>query len=73
MNTPELIFETIRFFFSGLWIYIGLIFLIITIRGDVSRGLTGTKEFIRKVFARYRDRNKQIESFKSYRNMPGKE
>lgn len=67
MNTPQLIYETIRFFFSEFWIYIGLLLLIITIRGDVTRGFTGIKDFFKKAIANYREKRKQIEQFKSYR------
>lgn len=59
MNTPELIYQTITFFFSTAWIYFGLLLLIITIRGDVSRALTGIKDFFGGVITRLRAKNEE--------------
>lgn len=39
MNFPEMIYELSRFFFNNFWTYIGLILIILVIRGDVSSGL----------------------------------
>lgn len=67
MNTPELIYKTILFFFSTVWIYFGLLLLILTIRGDVTKALTGVKEFFQKTALKYREKRDRIDKFKNFK------
>lgn len=69
MNTPEVIYKIIIFFFSNIWVYIGLVILILTIKGDLSKAIKGTKDFVKNVIIRYREREKGINSFKSHKKM----
>jgi hypothetical protein len=73
MNTPELIYQTIQFFFSTLWIYLGLLLLIITIRGDVTRALTGIKEFFQKTAVKYREKRDKETKFNEMKQRVVKE
>ena len=61
MNTPELFYKSITFFFSNLWIYLGLLLLILTIRGDVTKAYLGINKFFKAVTARYKTKLKEQE------------
>jgi len=52
MSFPEMIYRTITFLFSDLWVYVGLILLIITIRGDITIAMKATGDFFKRVSAR---------------------
>jgi len=54
MNFAEMIYKLSTFFFSNLWTYLGLLILIITIRGDVTKAILGINKFFKGVMAKYR-------------------
>ncbi len=64
MTAAEALFEIVKYFFSSLWVYLGLIVLILTIRGDISRGITGARLFFVKVWSKYREQAERIEKFR---------
>jgi len=68
MNTPELIYKTITFFFSNLWIYIGLLLLILTLRGDITKTLSGIKDFFKKTALKYREKRDKEIKFSDFKN-----
>lgn len=67
MNTPELIYQTILFFFSSLWTYIGLIILILTIRGDISNGISSVNGFFKRVMLKFRERESKEKGFSEWK------
>ena len=56
MNFAELIYKLNEFYFTDLWHFCGLLLLILTIRGDVSRGLNSVNRFFHDVKVRYKAR-----------------
>jgi len=67
MNTPELIYKTITFFFSNLWIYIGLLLLILTLRGDITKTLSGIKDFFKKTALKYKEKQEKADKFSQFK------
>jgi hypothetical protein len=58
MNTPEMIYTLIKFFFSNIWTYLGLLLLVITIRGDISKAVSVVSRFFGKIRDNYRSKIK---------------
>jgi len=56
MNFQEMLYKSLVFIFSNFWTYIGFAFLIIVIRGDVSRGIISVKEFVKNTRKNYNER-----------------
>ena len=54
MNFPEMIFNLTTFMFSDTWKYLGMIFLIITIRGDITKALKAIGGFFKAVKDNYK-------------------
>jgi len=54
MNFPEMFYKLIIFFFSNVWTYLGLLLLIITIRGDITKGLKAIGGFFKKIKDNYK-------------------
>ena len=54
MTFPEMIYQVTVFLFSDLWKYLGLLLVIITIRGDVTNGFKSIGGFIRKIKENYK-------------------
>jgi len=54
MNFAELIYKLHEFYFTDLWRFCELLLLILTIRGDVSKGIHAVKEFSKRVIHRYK-------------------
>ncbi len=56
MNFAELIYKLHEFYFTDIWHFCGLLILILTIRGDVSRGIDSVGRFFHNVKVRYKER-----------------
>lgn len=71
MNTPEMIYKLIVFIFSNIWIYAGMILLILTIRGDITKVISKSINFFKKVAATYRARKLEEETKEKLRYKTG--
>ena len=49
MNFPEMIYKLTTFMFSNIWTYLGMLLLIITVRGDITKALKGIGAFFKEV------------------------
>lgn len=67
MNTQEMIYKLIEYFFSDLFHFILLIMFILIIKSDTAKVINNLKGFIKKIIVRYRTKNK-IEYIKN--NIP---
>lgn len=67
MNTPEMIYETIQFLFSDLWVYLGLLLLILTIRGDISKSIKATSDFFKRAAMNFRKLTMTEDNFEKYK------
>lgn len=56
MNLPEMFYKVISLFFSDLWKYLGLLLIILTIRGDITKTFQATSRFFKRVADKYRTR-----------------
>lgn len=54
MTFPEMMYEVTIFLFSDLWKYLGLLLLVITVRGDITRGLKSIGGFFRRLKENYK-------------------
>lgn len=53
MNYPELFYKTIVFFFSNIWVYLGLLMFILTVRGDVTRFFVSVKGYFKSLIVKF--------------------
>jgi len=56
MNFPELMYNSLVFFFQDIWHFIGLIIIILAVRGEISKSVSGIKGFFKRVNGRYKGR-----------------
>lgn len=61
MNFSEMLYGIVELFFSDLWKYLGLLLLIITIRGDITKALNSIGRFINRTKEKYKTLAKGID------------
>lgn len=54
MNFPEMIYKVTTFMFSNLWIYLGMLLLIITVRGDITKAIKSIGGFFKQIRDNYK-------------------
>lgn len=71
MNVWEMIYNLAEFYFSTIWLYLGLLLLIFVVRGDVTRAIYSVRNFFAKAKEKYQQRLARLASDRYLkRNIP---
>lgn len=54
MNLFQLIYELNEFYFTSIWHFIGMLIMVLAIRGEILKGATKIKEYYRIVVQKYK-------------------